>query len=53
MLFFDNYIDTVSYEMFGKVFTRLNNRESLYVTARINTDVLIYSNLRKRLYDYK
>jgi len=53
MVFFDSYLDTVSYEMYGKTFINLTNSESLYVTAKINMDVLIYSRLRDSLYDNK
>ena len=53
MVFFDSYLDTVSYEMYGKTFIHLTSTESLYVTAKINMDVLIYSRLRDSLYDNK
>ena len=53
MVFFDSYLDTVSYEMYGKTFIHLNNSESLYVTAKINMDVIIHSNLKDSLYDNK
>lgn len=49
MLFFDSYLDTVSYKMYGKIFKHLNNKESLNVTIKINLDVINNPHIKRSI----
>lgn len=49
MKFFSSYLDTVSYEMYGKIFKNLNNKESLYVTTKINLDIINNPHIKRSL----